>query len=489
MIENMGECPVETITTVGATMSRGNDSLLGMFGDGSMYGIIQCLREDIEIVICCGTNRLYFTTIPIELNDGIDKKTMDTAYWSSRPIPPGLEERKKTKKRMNAMGVASGFGEMGWTTEMALREFTANAIDHSVKRGLKPTDVIFSEKDEVRAAAGRTRVFIQRTEDTDDFFLKREAIFLQLNEDGYDPDIHIMPKLEKGEAHVYVGGVRVSKFQGVESMFDYNIPNSQAAGVLDESRKLGVYAATTIISKLFAKHATPEQIAAVMHAKDEGHQVWESRLDGWYMKREIDSTDQDSKDRWKEGFELFIGPAGVACTDTTRKKALEKKGHNARIVNSDMMELANLAGVPTETDVLDRSESEGRTQVPVSKEIKQAYLCVWNQLEVLSLVKGKEVAALRAFEGPMDGCALTSGFYDPKTKQVWISNSLGGSMLIQVIMEELAHYITGSTDNSRDFQDYLLLVMSKLLKEPVKEIDDALHYSGEIDATPALSPA
>ena len=36
--------------------------------------------------------------------------------------------------------------------------------------------------------------------------------------------------------------------------------------------------------------------------------------------------------------------------------------------------------------------------------------------------------------------------------------------LMKVALEEVAHYVTGATDNSRDFQDYLLDLAVKLAR-------------------------
>jgi hypothetical protein len=35
---------------------------------------------------------------------------------------------------------------------------------------------------------------------------------------------------------------------------------------------------------------------------------------------------------------------------------------------------------------------------------------------------------------------------------------------VKVALEEVAHFVTGSTDNSRDFQDFLLEVAVKLAR-------------------------
>ena len=37
--------------------------------------------------------------------------------------------------------------------------------------------------------------------------------------------------------------------------------------------------------------------------------------------------------------------------------------------------------------------------------------------------------------------------------------------LLKVALEEVAHYVTGATDNSRDFQNYLLDLAIKMIRE------------------------
>ena len=52
---------------------------------------------------------------------------------------------------------------------------------------------------------------------------------------------------------------------------------------------------------------------------------------------------------------------------------------------------------------------------------------------------------------------MTEGFY--REGAVYLNENIcsgAGVTLRQVAIEELAHYITGSTDNSRDFQQWAL---------------------------------
>ena len=74
---------------------------------------------------------------------------------------------------------------------------------------------------------------------------------------------------------------------------------------------------------------------------------------------------------------------------------------------------------------------------------------------------------------------MLNGFY--RDGQVFINSDLAGAAsvmagsnalsnrLIKVALEELAHYVTEATDNSRDFQDYLLELAVKQARPRIRQ--------------------
>ena len=79
---------------------------------------------------------------------------------------------------------------------------------------------------------------------------------------------------------------------------------------------------------------------------------------------------------------------------------------------------------------------------------------------------------MKCFTSILDGGTMLNGYYRDGT--VFINSDLAptgiadvGSLsarLLHVTLEEIAHYVTGATDNDRDFQNYLLDVAVKLMR-------------------------
>jgi len=56
------------------------------------------------------------------------------------------------------------------------------------------------------------------------------------------------------------------------------------------------------------------------------------------------------------------------------------------------------------------------------------------------------------------------GYVEPGGDTVYIRNDVGGDMLTEVALEEVSHYVTGSTDCSRDFQNFLMRLLIRWMK-------------------------
>lgn len=62
----------------------------------------------------------------------------------------------------------------------------------------------------------------------------------------------------------------------------------------------------------------------------------------------------------------------------------------------------------------------------------------------------------------MDAGCDVQGLYDHKTQTCYLSVDFDSNE--QIALEELAHYITGSSDYTRDFQDFAFRLASRLAK-------------------------
>ena len=114
---------------------------------------------------------------------------------------------------------------------------------------------------------------------------------------------------------------------------------------------------------------------------------------------------------------------------------------------------------------------------------------VWELLEEVGLTQGKAKPPVYCFTSILDGGTMLNGFYRDGT--VFINGDLAGSAsvlggqqalserLVKVALEEVVHYVTGgATDNSRDFQDFLLNLVVKLSRMETVNHAPLLPVSG-----------
>ena len=92
-----------------------------------------------------------------------------------------------------------------------------------------------------------------------------------------------------------------------------------------------------------------------------------------------------------------------------------------------------------------------------SRFAKEAVDTVWGWLVSLHMTNGKEKPPVGCFRDVMNGGQRVLGLCDDEG--VFIADdqaSALGKPLLKTALEEVAHWVTGAADNSRDFQDFLL---------------------------------
>lgn len=131
-----------------------------------------------------------------------------------------------------------------------------------------------------------------------------------------------------------------------------------------------------------------------------------------------------------------------------------------------------LVTVLTPISVLSLDELSGRDITDATTDAQAAVDLVWELLEMNGLTNGKDKPSVKCFESILDGGVMLNGYY--RNGEVFIHSDLAGvasvvvgrnalsNRLIKVALEEVVHHVTGATDNSRDFQDFLLELAVKL---------------------------
>ena len=145
----------------------------------------------------------------------------------------------------------------------------------------------------------------------------------------------------------------------------------------------------------------------------------------------------------------------------------------------NLISAAGVYGVQTPASVLSVDEMVGRQISDATPDAQAAVDFVWSWLEETGLTNGKEKPPVKVFTSILDGGTMLNGFYRDGT--VFLHEALGGTAsefggrqalsdrLLHVALEEVVHYVTGATDNSRDFQNFLLDLAVKLRRVRVAE--------------------
>lgn len=461
LIQNKGVAPEEAFTLLGLSLSRDEDSLIGQFGSGAKLSICTLLRMGKSVIVYCGKTRMEFKTRTIEVSDGLGTKQSERVYV----------QYGGTSKRKEDLGWVVGMGALDWecNIDMAIREFVANAIDRTNKQGDNVRDahmdrdlaVEIVNDNAVRAQDGYTRVFIESCEECQRYVDELPRRFLHFGKLPLGNKFMAKVNPDNKKAQIYLNGVWVRELKdSADSLFDYNFTKEEIS--IDESRNLNEYSVRASIGKLF-RNASVDILEAVFRALDRCTACLETGLDAYYLKPDYYGAKDEQKARWREAWERVHGDNTVACNSESGVVAMfaHKKGYNVAVVHQNAWaDAVKEYAVPTVSDVLDSYERQGRTLTAPTFEAIDAVNTVWGWIEATGLIDEEKCQKpmVRGFDEITNAESECLGFYKPGTNEVYLRNDLGGDLLLETALEEVAHYVTGATDCSRDFQNFIMRV-------------------------------
>jgi len=471
MIQNPGVAPVEGYTLLGVSTTRGCGvaGTIGQFGSGAKHAINTLLRAGLKLLIYCGKTRLEFTTREDSVNDGLVTK----------PIKRVVCKLGGTSNKTLDMGWCLDFGAIDWTDlSMALREFVANAIDRTVRERSdflpsllnEELRVAVVEDSSVRARDGFTRVYVEVNPDVQRFYGELPRRFLHFSSKPQLVKESLLPKADrnlsgKKTAMVYKEGVLIREIQeGDEaSVYDYNFHDGELR--LDESRNSSEYEIKGAAARLFRK-ATAVQLASVFKSLVAQEPTYEATFDSYYLAGSYSEPEAEQKQAWQQAWELAAGPNAVLCDASLGHTAefVEKKGFQAKPTKApSWVSAAARCGVKTAASVLDGHESNGKQILPATNAAIEAVDIVWSWLQQVNMTQGKKKPLAACFKECMQAGSETMGFY--REGVVYFKEDIATAVnkyLLQTAMEELAHHVTGATDMSRDFQNFLIQVIVEM---------------------------
>jgi hypothetical protein len=465
LIQNAGNAPVEGYTLLGMTTTRdcGVAGTSGQFGSGAKHAINVLLRAGLKFWIYCGKNRLEFYTKDVTVDDGLVQKIVRRVMC--RLSGPA-------SNRMIDCGWCLDFGAIDWNeTSMALREFISNAIDRTIRQEggfiepMKNGTLAVIPQTEVQRQAkdGYTRIYVEMTPEVQKYFGELPKRFLHFSHNPLQVDQGLLLKADRNLGNgltpmIYRCGIMVREISETKnpSLFDYNFEPGELS--IDECRNSSEYATRGECARKLRK-ASADVLTVIYASLIQGTPTFESNLDQHYLCPSWDTPGEEEKKNWQEGWEKAAGGA-VLCNEeaTQTTEFVQRKGYKAKPIKATAwVDTAERFGIKTAAAVLDAGEQKGRETIPASPAAVQAVLVVWGWLDSLGMTQGKDKPKVACYRDIMSAESEVHGYQDGD--MVYLREDISDAVskyTLKVAYEEVVHYITGATDNSRDFQNFLI---------------------------------
>ena len=464
LIQNAGVAPVEGYTLLGLSTTRdcGVKGAIGQFGSGAKHAINVLLRAGLKFWIYCGKTRLEFFVKEETIGDGLVEKQVQKVYC----------RLGGTSSKTIDCGWCLDFGAIDWNeTAMALREFVSNAIDRTIRQdgdfieSLKNGDLaVIPQTDDQRRAKGcYTRIYIEMTAEVQKYFGELPKRFLHFSHDPLQVDRGLLPKADRNLSNsltpmIYRVGVLVREISETihPSLFDYNFTTSELE--IDECRNSSEFHVRAACAQLI-RRASVKNLAAIYTSLIQSDETFESAFDPYYLCPSWDTPKKEEKQNWQEGWKKAAGDA-VLCDEAAKAvtQFVQRKGHKPKPVKSAAwVEMSGRFGIKTADSILDAGEQKGRETLPASAAAIEAVDVAWGWMESLMMTQGKDKPQVACYRDIMSAESEVHGYQLGDT--VYIREDIADAVskyALKVAYEEVVHYITGATDNSRDFQNFLI---------------------------------
>ena len=470
-IENPGVCPIEGFILLGATSKRLADSdspyCIGQFGSGNKHAVNVLIRAKLFPVVFCGNHRLEFGTKPGKMKalEG------DAAYNRVVVRHGGTDEDGTSVTYTEELSQTDEYGILDWNhLGMAFREFVSNSIDAAIAVNRQangtvkwPWDGVKVElvpEEKVRAKRGWTRVFVPAdNEEVIRFYANLGKWFFHFSEPEAITSSIITKKSRNLDpncrtAVIYRRGVRVREIDqyATESVFDYNLNDLR----VDESRNVDDYQCRNAAARAMAK-ASPEILAQWLRSFRTGQSYWEHQFGGYELRPQWGESEEAvaaRKANWNKALEL-VGDSVVLATKDGPVETLSRKGYSPLEVPEIVVQAAEQYGCATPSKILSADELNGRESFDPTPDAVAALDWVWEQVDRAGMTDGKNKPPIHCFRKVMSGGVVVRGFLRDGIVYVNEDLATGTSVeLRQTILEETAHYLTGSKDETRDLQDW-----------------------------------
>jgi len=200
-IKNNGVIDEKSLYLLGASTKRNDSTKIGMFGSGNKYALAFLLRNDFELSIYAGTEK-------ISISYEVEKL--------------GIQDFKSIVVNGRNTGITTDFGK-DWELWQAIREIYCNAIDE----GGQTMEYVH----EVSPKENETHFYISTRPEISNFFANYDSYFGDQKEILFENKHGKILKKHDENANLYRRGVKCLN-TNKNSIFDYDFPNID----IDENR-------------------------------------------------------------------------------------------------------------------------------------------------------------------------------------------------------------------------------------------------------------
>ena len=238
-----------------------------------------------------------------------------------------------------------------------------------------------------------------------------------------------------------------------EILFDYNLNDLR----VDESRNVDDYQCRNAAAKAMAKASPGSPCGQWMRSFRGGTSYWEHQFGGYELKPawgESEEAIAARKANWNKALEL-VGDSVVLAVKDGPVETLARKGYDPLEVPETVVRAAEEYGCATPSKILSADELDGLEAFEPTPDAVAALDWVWEQVVLAGMDDGKAMPPIRCFRKVMNGGVVVRGFLRDGVVYVNEDSATGASVeLRQTVLEEVAHYLTGSKDCTRDLQDW-----------------------------------
>jgi len=403
-ITSPGELDVRALSLMGASTKRGDDSKIGRFGSGMKYAMAYLLREGYELCVWIGERQVAIETKSVDLRG----QTFAEIWIDGAPT-----------------NLTTALGP-DWRLWQAIREIYCNALDEGAEHPLRaePTP----------PRPGSTTFYIRGpgieslVRDLDIYFPRREPIETV-------GENKILPRSADGVSRVYRRGILIHQFSSQPRAFDYDLHdialNEERLPASSWDMEFGI--ASTLVDS--CSRAVVSRVAGVGCPDLAGISAF-ARLGvpsavwcDYLCELPLFTPDH---------FQLMTGAeqAKARCVNTiVFAWAMERKLGISAVTGTRGSSFRKLEPTPFQQRMLERACS---------------------QLRLVGIEPTRWPASVAKF-ATASVKALAVGAGDPETSpEILLSEDAflrGDKYLLETLLEECLHHITGEHDHTRQFQD------------------------------------